>query len=34
MGSPEAAHAKVRIIPAPVIADAPVAARLTPVAAQ
>jgi rhombotail lipoprotein len=34
MGSPEAAHAKVRIIPAPVIADAPLASPLFPVAAQ
>jgi rhombotail lipoprotein len=34
MGSPEAAHAKVRIIPAPVIADAPAARLPGPVAAQ
>lgn len=34
MGSPEAAHAKLRIIPAPVLADAPSAARPMPVAAQ
>jgi hypothetical protein len=33
MGSPEAAHAKVRIIPAPVIADAPTSPRAS-VAAQ
>jgi hypothetical protein len=34
MGSPEAAHAKVRIIPAPVIADAPRAMLPAPIAAQ
>ena len=34
MGSPEAAHAKVRIIPAPVVADAPVATLRAPFAAQ
>jgi rhombotail lipoprotein len=34
MGAPEAAHARVRIIPAPVLVDAPAAARPAPVAAQ
>ena len=34
MGSPEAAHAKVRIIPAPVIADTPTATTRGSVAAQ
>ena len=34
MGSPEAAHAKVRIIPAPVLADAPAARLPGTVAAQ
>ena len=34
MGSPEAAHARVRIIPAPVLADAPVAVRPATIATQ
>ena len=34
MGSPEATQAKVRIIPAPVVADAPVAVRPATIATQ